>query len=488
MTTWAAAPPTRGEPPAKPLVVVGLTAGIAALAAIAVGQLSVKLALVAAGLFVLVLGLFLVANRPLFVLLLLVMTLQFMLYKSVGPIDQIDIGGAPSIYITTLDVWLVVLYGLWFFEGTLFADLRAAVIWGIAWIPMILVVPGILSLLTASNLYLSAAELVRMGWMAALFLYVALRLRTRHDVVVVIGALGVVVVIQAVVAALQWRTHSSLGLSLLGEENTLYVRNTLDLGAVPRASGTVIHPDFLAALVAPVGLIALSLAINLRRRLHRLLCLALAAIAVAPLAASGARAAIAGAAAGAGLLVVAYLLRGRLRPAWVLATAALVSVPALLLSSRLQEWFQTGTTHFQLEVDSRLQLNGLALNMFQSSPIVGIGLNNFQAVFGHFDQFGLVLAGYPVHNLYLLVLAETGLLGLLALLVVGAVLFRVTIRVSRAADPLLAAVGIGIAASFVFFAVEEVPTFSLREEMPLALFWLLAGLAMAASRLVPGRR
>jgi len=65
----------------------------------------------------------------------------------------------------------------------------------------------------------------------------------------------------------------------------------------------------------------------------------------------------------------------------------------------------------------RSQLTRIALSMLPRHWLLGIGLNNFTAVM---DQFGLVYSTtrflQPVHNIYLLFLSETGLLGLTALL------------------------------------------------------------------------
>lgn len=62
----------------------------------------------------------------------------------------------------------------------------------------------------------------------------------------------------------------------------------------------------------------------------------------------------------------------------------------------------------------RNQLTQMALAMFQDKPLTGVGLNNFTAVM---DGYGYVPAAtrwlQPVHNIYLLLLAETGLVGVI---------------------------------------------------------------------------
>jgi hypothetical protein len=61
----------------------------------------------------------------------------------------------------------------------------------------------------------------------------------------------------------------------------------------------------------------------------------------------------------------------------------------------------------------RNQLTQMAFAMFYDRPLTGVGLNNFTVVM---DRYGLIPATtrflQPVHNIYLLLLSETGLAGL----------------------------------------------------------------------------
>ena len=65
----------------------------------------------------------------------------------------------------------------------------------------------------------------------------------------------------------------------------------------------------------------------------------------------------------------------------------------------------------------RSQLTKIAIKMFKDHPLTGVGLNNFTV---KMEQYGHVTATtrflQPVHNIYLLILTETGLIGLLGFL------------------------------------------------------------------------
>ncbi len=68
-------------------------------------------------------------------------------------------------------------------------------------------------------------------------------------------------------------------------------------------------------------------------------------------------------------------------------------------------------------VSQRVELIKIAINMIRASPLMGMGLNNFIVRLPEFWQsLGLTYWLQPVHNLYLLVAAEAGLVGLIIFL------------------------------------------------------------------------
>jgi len=63
----------------------------------------------------------------------------------------------------------------------------------------------------------------------------------------------------------------------------------------------------------------------------------------------------------------------------------------------------------------RIELNKISLHLIKQNPIIGVGLNNFVVHLPKFQQ-GKILWLQPVHNIYLLIASETGLMGLLIFL------------------------------------------------------------------------
>ena len=92
---------------------------------------------------------------------------------------------------------------------------------------------------------------------------------------------------------------------------------------------------------------------------------------------------------------------------WIIVIV--ISTPLLL--SRLAQSFLDQTS-----INRRSYLNSAALDMFMAHPITGVGLNNFTV---HVEDFAsdreVVRFVQPVHNIFLLWLAETGVVGVLLL-------------------------------------------------------------------------
>lgn len=485
-TFGSAKRPFLGSPERRILPAAIVTAVACAGLAAVMSGLGTSGAIVSLGILLLAFGMLLVREKPLFVFLLMLLSLQFLFHKSFGPIYPEQYSGAPSIFISNIGAFLIVLYALWVAEGSFLQDVRAALTRPEIYVPALGMMAVLPSIFAAEDIYLFGAELFRMGWILMLFVYVAMRLKTRREIWFVIGALFLVAVTQSAIAVVQWKTGSSLGLGFLGEESDLGVRPLLE-GELIRPSGTVVHPDFLAALVGPISLWALSLGIELPRGRARWICLAIAPIALAPLVLALTRAALLGEAVAGALIVGTYLYRRRLRWTPVVAATGVLLGAVILTWQQIDEKIigTIGSAQLENEIQSRLELNGIALAMVSDHPLIGVGLNNFALALGHYDVYGLLFAGNPVHNIYLVVLAETGIIGVLGMLATFVVFFRCAVRLARSSDRFFAAIGIAAVAAQVFFYVDGLLTFSLREEMPMALYWILAGVTVAACRIAP---
>ncbi|MFH0863798.1 MAG: O-antigen ligase family protein [Candidatus Gottesmanbacteria bacterium] len=113
-----------------------------------------------------------------------------------------------------------------------------------------------------------------------------------------------------------------------------------------------------------------------------------------------------------GLWIMGYIFYGRIikYKAWNMIFLFCV-IPLLLAISIIYSPIQ------QESITYRQDLNAVALKMFTSSPLLGVGLNNFLVRLPEFYRFpGPVYFLQPAHNIFLLIASETGLIGLISLI------------------------------------------------------------------------
>ena len=97
-----------------------------------------------------------------------------------------------------------------------------------------------------------------------------------------------------------------------------------------------------------------------------------------------------------------------------------------------------------------------AINMATDSPLFGFGLGNYEVVY---DDYRLINWEEPLghaHNLYLNLLAEAGLLGLIAYLAFWILIFRITWSLRRQPDQFARSIAVGLLGCWSYIAVHSV--------------------------------
>ncbi len=340
------------------------------------------------------------------------------------------------------------------------------------------------SIFNSENSYLPIAELYRLTLVYAVFFYFGARVKKRSEIAAVLSMLCVFVFVEFFVVSMQKFTGGVFGLDVLGVPQTQQER-TSALGSVGRPAGTLIHPVFLAIVLCMIVLIALSLAIFMKDRRIRIISIGVIPFALIQIYFSQSRGPLLGLAPAIVLLLIVGTAYHRLNTKmWVGATIA-VLLAAAVLSPQLTKFYQAnfGDSHIDLEVRSRLQLNSVGFRMFYDEPLAGHGLNNFTQVMDEFTAEPLLFPGYPSHNFFILTAAETGLLGLAAVALIGVSLAWRAIRLAASRDPFFRSMGFAMLSILLLHVVAEQLSYSLRQEVPLYLLWLLAGLMMACFRI-----
>lgn len=162
-----------------------------------------------------------------------------------------------------------------------------------------------------------------------------------------------------------------------------------------RSYGTFPHPNVLAGFMV----ISVLLLFSIKQKINYIYWLAAAVI----LLTASRVAMIAG-------FFVCVLFFPRKYLIWLLFLA-------LIISPFLYERFSSLFNFDSLAFFRREDLAGIALNLFSKSPLTGIGLNNFIPAGADQLLVGPSRFLQPVHNIFLLQLSETGILGLIGLIV-----------------------------------------------------------------------
>jgi O-antigen ligase len=158
---------------------------------------------------------------------------------------------------------------------------------------------------------------------------------------------------------------------------------------------------------------------------------------------------------------------------------AVVTVGAMMLGV-LSDVIARVTFRAQGMVNPRLDLMKVSLSMVRNHPFRGVGLNRFENVMAHYDASGITnVIAHPVHNIYLLIGAETGLVSLVLFLMAGGILTFFSFSVlRRGEDEMVRITGIAGMLSCVGIAVSGLFDYALRQEPVLGMLVLVAALVV----------
>jgi O-antigen ligase len=187
------------------------------------------------------------------------------------------------------------------------------------------------------------------------------------------------------------------------------------------------------------------------------------------------------------LVILLAAWRGYLSQPQAVALFILLGVCAaiVLLLPPVQERFVASDPR---NVDFRLDINRSAMLMWNAYPWTGAGLNTFAEAVSDFDYRNVSLYKWPVHNIYLLWVSETGIVGaagMVAFLVWAVVRVIRATAVEQGAAALLA---IGFAGGILALFVGELASFATRFDSVSQAFYILVGMCVALGRTSLGTR
>lgn len=461
-------------------VLVALTV-VVAIGAATIGE---KALIILVGLLALVLLVAVVKNRSLFFMFALAASFSLILYKKFTPL--LAESYAVAIYITTVDVLILFLYVIWASEGTLRRDLGEGLRNPVFMLPVAGIAITLLSAVNAADQRLVWAELVRYLWMTALFFYVGIRVRRREHIWAFMLGWLVFLAVQVVVSTSQRFTGGFLGIEILRLKPDPMEPNSLEF---MRPFGTQIHPVFLGCVVGMVCLMVASFALHVPKdRAARYLLLACIPLAFLPSLLARARGPLVALVPAVGVLLFLGVRHRLISPRVVIVAVLLGGIGMGVFHEQtgnvVSSMFSSTESNARENWNARWKINLIAYRMVREHPIVGTGINNFERQIPNYTYEENPFDFRPAHNLYVLMAAETGLVGLGLTITIGLLYAREALRLTRARDPMFVSLGIGAIATLVFVVLEELNSFTLKEDVPMAMFWTIFGLLVAANRMV----
>lgn len=329
----------------------------------------------------------------------------------------------------------------------------------------------------AQDVSLSLFELALLLEACLIYFYVANNVRTRREVLFVVSFLLIGCVLESV---------AMIVLQFTGMPSTIWGLPTqIQVEADPswafmRVGGSVGSPNFAAAYLSILLASAASVMFASVGRAQKWLAIGVLGLGGVALIFTFSRGGWLATALDMALICLLCWRRRGLSlktPIVLILILGMLSLPLQsVISARLFE-------DDKGSAESRVPLMKLAFRIIEDNPVLGVGVNNFTVVMDRYltSDFreGWLFA---VHNKYLLVLAETGILGLLAFLAFLLDALRKGWQCWAIQDSLLSPLALGIMAGIAGHMVHmTVDVFRGRPTQQ--LLWLLAGLLAAMHRI-----
>lgn len=336
-----------------------------------------------------------------------------------------------------------------------------------------LVVAATLSLLNTPERFYGLCYILHMLIVMLIMVVVANAVTTRRDVELVADVLVVSLVIQSMI---YW-AESATGMTVSLEGYTFAARDDL-----PRHGGTVgAHANTFASFIAPLLLITIARFLAGTVHRGRALMPAVIVLGVCTLVGTFTRGAWVGFTIGLVYLLFDGQRRGliRLRPLLPMGGLFVLAVPFLIrpVMERL------GADH-QAAYEERRALMQMAMSVIRAHPFIGCGAGAYASVFRQYLPPELSTNWlFVVHNRYLLIAAEMGIVGLIAFLSLLVAGLRLGTALSSSRERDLAAVAAGCTAAFITLAWNMYWE-SFSNALPVeGMLWFLLGLLCAMRRL-----
>ena len=347
----------------------------------------------------------------------------------------------------------------------------------LAWILM-----SALSLFTAQNLLAAIAMLIFMFQSFFIYLIIANCIIIKRDMEWIVGGIILGVFFEATLGIYQWIVGHPAGLYFLGETNNVY-QQILGQATFNRVQGTLGYSNSFSMYISTGLPFLLAWFFISKNKITKLLCGAIFLIGATSIVFSLSRSSWIGflIICAIGLMAAVYLKRIKMRYAALFALLGSLALIGLVMFGPDIILIRL-TSNDQGSAYSRITLAQTALRIIQDYPLLGVGLNNYVSAMHYYDPSGFATNVITmVHNVYLFIAAETGLLGGLTFIVfLAAALINCVQVFLRSKDDTLLVLSIGLFSAITAIAVHGLVDYDLiGDGRVTSQFWLLIAMVAA---------
>ena len=406
--------------------------------------------------------------------------------------------GSQGLYWIPADALFAALLAIWVYERVMLNRRQAALsrpVW--PWMTPYLAA-CLASSLASEHMNWGFSEVARLLKFGLILLYFRFNVR-KEEWWILVAAFGFTILVQSTLGVFQVLFNLGSTLTSLVSEGEFQHRAVNVLGSQRRrASGTLFTPNFLGPYLLLVVPIFLGLMLTARHIVLRVLCGVVTISGLVGIAFTLSRMPWAVIVFELSMLFICLTWWGVVkvkRSVGLLFVYLFLAVVAMLPYAK--PIYDRFVGNFKESLDFRTEYNQIALDMWYEGPLLGIGLNHHTRELASHDKGMADLhseweqhrrtthtrADAPVHNLFLLILSETGLLGFLGfLLVIGGTIW-IGVRAAAQTQGVWCAVCLALVVAVIGQMIQQTMDFSLWVDPGYYTFAIMIGMLNLAPAL-----
>jgi putative inorganic carbon (hco3(-)) transporter len=344
---------------------------------------------------------------------------------------------------------------------------------------------SLLSLARALNVMLGVFELVRSVIAFLIFIYIASYVNSEKKLIRTITLLLYGAIIQIGSGLYQWIFEKDIGLYLFGEMGLS--PDPWAEESIVRVGGLLGHPNAFATYLILTLPFSLFFFTREKNTLLKIGTFALMNVGILVLIATHSRGAWSGFGIGSIISFILFLLYAKNKGIKRLPVIVGLTATLLIVGSISAEViYKRFTLDDSGSAMSRVTMAVDAWEIIQDNPLLGIGINNYSLAVPIYDITGIHREWHAttVHNLLLLIAAESGIFAFSAFVLFWIFILKKTYTLMKTPDPTYFILSIAVTLSLTsFFIVDLVdPSYRFYPVVQREI-WLIAGLVAAANRL-----